>query len=131
MVNAIAQASGVPVDRFGFPQSPIDGIAPRHVFVLVQMVYRNLASYYEQTQGYEPVVLESVGDLDGITPAEVFDLTQLIIGELKVLQGGSAELTPELASAYQAWKAAHESIMPGHVFTVVQHIFNASKLFAS
>ena len=36
-----------------------------------------------------------------------------------------------MATAYHEWQAARDTIVPGNVFTVVQHVFNVSKQFAN
>ncbi|MEM9398573.1 MAG: hypothetical protein AAF984_00035 [Verrucomicrobiota bacterium] len=127
LLYSLAKEVGVPYQRYGFPMRGQQDIKPRHVYKLLQMTYKKLATYYQNTSGYQPIVLDEIKNLDGVTPADVFDLTKILTAELKVLRGGVNAFDMELSLKYSEWKESKSKIAPGDVYPLVQHAFNIVK----
>jgi hypothetical protein len=121
-VQAIADEAGVTYKDYAFPRQEIEGLIPRFIYKLLTHVYGNIARYYQQTGNYDPIVLTEMTECDELSPGDVFDLSQVITSELKA-EIGIESLSSSTSENYARWKDVHDTIVPGHVFRLVQYLY--------
>ena len=93
LITAYMSRQGLAGKEFSFPVKPVDGVRPRHIYILSSAIYQAVAQI--EGDSYVPVAFETVRGPDGLTPADVFDISVVIAAELRFLTGTEPELSSE------------------------------------
>ncbi len=119
VVESIAKESGTDYTEFAFPKQPVGEAKPRNVYKLLMRIYQNIAAYYTNRGGYDPILFEAISDCDDITPADALDIAGIIGIELRSKSGKI--IPPKTAARYEQWKSGKNKVIPGDTFRLLQH----------